>query len=204
MKKLFMILAGGALLAFSACTESSENVSSENVSSVNSALDNIMTRTSVRNYTSRAVSEDTVTLLLKAAMAAPTAVNSQPWAFVVIRDEDKRSRLAEALPNAGDKLTSSSVNIVVCGDKRKMFEKEPMYWVQDCSAATENLLLAANALGLGAVWCGVYPSEERVSALRDAIGLDPNLIPLCIVPVGYPSQDRVIKDKWKPENIIYM
>lgn len=180
------------------CNETSSLIVSD------AAIENIMTRSSIRQYTDRNVSEDTVKILLKAAMAAPTAVNSQPWKFVVLRDMDKRRKLAEALPNAGEKLTSSSVNIIVCGDRKKMFEKEPDYWIQDCSAATENLLLAANALGLGAVWCGIYPSADRVSKLCDITGLDPDLIPLCIIPVGYPAAEPQIKDKWKEDNIIYM
>lgn len=187
-------------LAMVSCNDNNKT-SEVNDPDVNSSYENIMSRSSVRSYSDRVVSNDTVTLLLKAAMAAPTAVNSQPWHFVVLRNMEKRQKLAELLPNAGTKLTSSSVNILVCGDSRKFLEKAPTYWIQDCSAATENLLLAANALGLGAVWCGIYPIDERVKYVTETLELDPNLIPLCIIPVGYPDKPAQIKDKWKEENI---
>ena len=192
------------LLSASSCSDNKEASENASLDRGEIAIENIMTRSSVRQYTNQPISDDTVKILLKAAMAAPTAVNSQPWTFVVLKDMDKRQKLAEALPNAGDKLTSSAVNIIVCGNTQKMLEREPSYWIQDCSAATENLLLAANALGLGAVWCGIYPSEERVRTLSETVGLDSNLIPLCIIPVGHPSGEPQIKDKWKEENIIFM
>ena len=188
-----------ALVMFS-CTDNNKGCE-EVTPAENAAFENIMTRSSVRSYSDRQISNDTVNLLLKAAVAAPTAVNSQPWHFVVLRNMEKREKLAELLPNAGSKLTSSSVNILVCGDTRKFLEKAPTYWIQDCSAATENLLLAANALGLGAVWCGIYPIEERVKYVTETLELDPNLIPLCIIPVGYPDKPAQMKDKWKEENI---
>ena len=182
-------------LIFGACTDNSGN---------NSAIDNIMSRTSVRTYTSQAVSDDAVETLLRAAMAAPTAVNSQPWKFVVLRNADVLAELADTVPNAGEKLTNSAVTIVVCGDTTKFVEPKPDFWVQDCSAATENLLLAANAIGLGAVWCGVYPDMDRVEAVRKVLNLDDSLIPLNVIPIGYPDGTTQPKDKWKPENIIYL
>jgi len=203
MRNLITIMAAiGIAVVTSSCSETEKQ--NDKMSDSNIAIENIMTRTSVREYTSEPIGNDSVMILLKAAMAAPTAVNSQPWTFIVLRDMEKREKLAEALPNAGTKLTSSAVNIIVCGDTRKMLEREPEYWIQDCSAATENLLLAANALGLGAVWCGIYPNSERVETLRNIVNLDPNLIPLCIIPIGHPSKPREIKDKWKKENIIFM
>lgn len=166
-------------------------------------IENIMTRCSVRQYTPDVVSQDTIEILLRAAMAAPTAVNKQPWKFVVLKDPDLRATLADSLPNAGEKLLQASVAIVVCGDSTKFFDHAPEFWIQDCSAATENLLLAAHAVGLGAVWCGIYPNVDRVAAVREVLDLDETLVPLCVVPVGYPAEQPQIKDKWNTDNIIY-
>ncbi len=188
-----------ALLMTGSCSDNS-NTSAADGS--NAAIENIMTRTSVRTYEpGRDISADTVEMLLRAAMSAPTAVNAQPWKFIVVRNAEVRGRLAEALPNAGDKLTAAPLTVVVCGDTSKFFKPQPEYWVQDCSAATENLLLAAHATGLGAVWCGVYPDQERVKVCSEALGLDGRFIPLCVVPVGYPAGENTPKDKWKVENV---
>ncbi len=167
-----------------------------------SVLHCISTRASVRQYTSAEVGDATVDTLLRAAMSAPTAVNRQPWAFVVVRDSALRATLAEALPNAGGKLTNASVAIVVCGDSTRMLKQQPEFWVQDCSAATENLLLAAHACGLGAVWCGLYPDMERARTARTILGLDERYVPLCIIPVGYPAAPVAPKDKYREDAII--
>ena len=170
---------------------------------VNPALENIMTRTSVRQYQpGKTIPKDTVELLLRAAMAAPTAVNRQPWQFVVIDTRESLDSLAEVLPYA-KMLNHASLAIVPCGDLSKAFENEPMYWVQDLSAATENLLLAAHSLGLGAVWTGVYPTAERVAAVSRRLGLPSNIVPLAVVPVGYPEGEQHPKDKWNPDVIHY-
>lgn len=165
------------------------------------ALENIMTRTSVRQYTGKQIPADTVEILLKAAMAAPTAVNAQPWHFVVVNDPAKRKAIADVSSQIGDKIKTAGAVIVVCGDSNRFFKEQPEYWVQDCSAATENLLLAANACNLGAVWCGIYPDTERVEALRNALGLPANLIPLNVVPVGYPAAVNNPKDKWDSNKV---
>lgn len=135
-------------------------------------------------------------------MAAPTAVNRQPWQFVVIDTRESLDSLAEVLPYA-KMLNHASLAIVPCGDLSKAFEDEPMYWVQDLSAATENLLLAAHSLGLGAVWTGVYPTTERVGAVSQRLGLPSNIVPLAVVPIGYPEGEQHPKDKWNPEVIHY-
>lgn len=135
-------------------------------------------------------------------MAAPTAVNRQPWQFVVIDTRESLDSLAEVLPYA-KMLNHASLAIVPCGDLSKAFENEPMYWVQDLSAATENLLLAAHSLGLGAVWTGVYPTAERVAAVSRRLGLPSNIVPLAVVPVGYPEGEQHPKDKWNPDVIHY-
>ena len=168
----------------------------------NPALENILTRTSVRQYDpDRTVSSDTVDLMLRAAMAAPTAVNKQPWAFVVLDSRESLDSLAEVLPYA-KMLTHAPLAIVTCGDMSKALEGEGRdFWIEDVSAATENLLLAAHALGLGAVWTGVYPSTERTKAVQERLGLPATIIPLAVVPIGYPVAPQQPKDKYTPANI---
>lgn len=167
------------------------------------AYNEIMTRASVRAYADRPVSEGMIDTLLHAAMAAPTAVNKQPWRFVVIRDR-------QTLDYIGDNFGSMSMAksaplaIVVCGDLSAALDGEGReYWVQDASAATENLLLAAHACGLGAVWCGVYPIADRVQLFSELLHLPDNIVPLNCIVIGYPSGVTTPKDKWKPENVRY-
>ena len=158
----------------------------------------IMTRTSVRAFLDKPVSDETVETLLKAAMAAPSAKNSQPWAFVVIRDRAKLESLGNSLPNA--KMTATApVAVAICGALDKALPGEAReYWIQDAAAATENFLLAAHALGLGAVWTGVHPISERIRILRDALCLPENIEPFCLIPFGYPAAPATVKDKWDP------
>jgi len=165
--------------------------------------DAILTRRSIRKYTDRAVPEELVTELLKAAMAAPSAGNEQAWQFIVIRDRAILDAIPKFHPYSA-MLKHASVAILVCGDLTR--EKYKGYWVQDCSAATQNLLLAATAQGLGAVWTGVYPTEDRVAGMRKLLGLPEHVIPLSLVPIGYPAEQpvradrfdagRVHKDRW--------
>lgn len=170
----------------------------------NETLKTIFSRKSVRSYTSQQVSGEMVTTLLKAAMAAPTAVNKQPWAFIVIDQRSILDSLAVMLPYA-KMLKEASVAVVVCGDTDKaLLDTEQAYWVQDCSAATENLLLAAESMGLGAVWTGVFPREDRVLAVRNVLSLPENIVPLNVIPIGYPKNpNESPKDKFKMDNIHY-
>lgn len=166
-------------------------------------IENIMTRTSIRSYTSQTIPADTIEILLKAGMAAPTAVNAQPWHFIAINSKEKLAELSAANPRAG-MLKQAPLAIVVCGDMSKAMQgKAQEYWIQDCSAATENILLAAHAMGLGAVWTGAYPMDERVGSLRKTLKLPDNIIPLCVVVIGHPAESPQPKDKWKPENVSY-
>lgn len=168
----------------------------------NASIENIMTRSSVRTYTAELVDSADVITLLKAGMAAPTAMNRQPWVFVVITDAARRAAMAAELPYCKMAATAPLL-IAVCGDKAKFIEDAPEYWVQDCSAATENILLAAHALGLGAVWTGVYPVQDRVEMVSKALGLPEGIIPLNIICIGHPDSDNPAKDKWDPAKVHY-
>lgn len=182
---------------------SSENIAEAQKSDSykNAALENIATRTSVRSYLHKPVEAAQIEQLLRAGMAAPSAVNKQPWHFVVVTDRAQLKELAKANPYAG-MAAHAPLAIVVCGDMKKALDGEArMFWVQDCSAATENMLLAITAKGLGGVWTGVYPIKKRTAELQAALGLPKNIIPLDVVLLGYPKHTPTPKDKWDPENI---
>ena len=191
------------LICMAALTASMSAEAQKSNSYKNAALENIATRTSVRSYLDKPVDAALIEQLLRAGMAAPSAVNKQPWHFVVVTDKAQLAALAKANPHAG-MAAKAPLAIVVCGDMNKALSGEAReFWVQDCSAATENILLAANALGLGAVWTGTYPNQERCKAVSSVLQLPKNLIPLCTIVIGYPDKENTPKDKWKPENISY-
>lgn len=205
MKKSVILTAFiASIMALSSCTTSSTPDATADQSTGNAALECILTRTSVRQYQpDRTISRDTVETLLRAAMSAPTAVNKQPWAFIALDDRAALDSLAEVLPYAR-MLTKAPLAIVTCGDLSKAIDGEDAdkgFWIQDVSAATENLLLAAHAMELGAVWTGVYPDAERVKDVQERLGLPANVIPLAVVPVGYPTGPQKPKEKWEPANV---
>ena len=148
------------------------------------SLDWINARRSIRKYTAETVSEVDVAELLEAAMAAPSAGNQQPWHFIVIRDRGVLNAIPGFHPHASMAL-HAPVGILVCGDPA--LEKHTGYWVQDCAAATENLLLAVAAKGLGAVWCGVYPRADRVEGFTRLLRIPTPVIPFAFVPIGHPG-----------------
>jgi nitroreductase len=156
-------------------------------------MDPILGRRSIRKYTDQPVSESLVTDLLRAAMAAPSAGNQRPWQFVVVRERAVLEALAAANPYGG-MARDAQLAVVVCGDPGCTVLGE--FWVQDCAAATENLLIAAHAAGLGAVWCGTYPLEERMVRVRAALGLPDEIVPFAVVPVGYPAERPAPADRY--------
>lgn len=166
-------------------------------------LNTILKRTSIRSYENKTVEKEKIEKLLRAGMAAPTAMNKQPWHFVVITDKGQLQKLSEANPYAA-MAAKAPLAIVVCGDMNKAAEGNAReFWIQDCSAATENILLAATGMGLGAVWTGTYPSKERCADVAKVLGLPESLIPLNTIVIGYPDADVSPKDKWNTENISY-
>ena len=197
-KKLFakMLLLAGALATSSSC------VAATPVDSASIVLNNIATRASVRQFTNQPVDKATLETIVRAGMAAPSAVNKQPWAFIVVTEREGLDNLNGVHPYAN--LKTATAAIIVCGDMESALQGVAReYWIQDCSAATENILLAAHALGLGAVWCGVHPDSKRVSEVSRVLGLPEGIIPLNIITMGYPASQPQPKDKWKPEKIHY-
>ena len=151
------------------------------------ALEAIHTRRSIRKYEQKPVPGEMIREVLSAAMMAPTARDERPWRFVVIDDRALLGELPAVCPNA-PMAAAAPVAILVCGDLS--LEKSPGYWVIDCAAAVENMLLAAHALGLGAVWCGVYPREPRVEGLRRLLNVPKGVNPHSLVLLGYPAEER--------------
>jgi nitroreductase len=148
-------------------------------------IETIFSRRSIRKYTEEPVPEEKVRTILEAAMAAPSASNRKPWHFVVVTEKETLNRLADA-HRYGKMLHEAPLCIVVCGDE----SVAQRFWQQDCSAATQNILLAAQALGLGSVWCGVYPSEERVREVSEILGIKAPVKPLNLIAVGYPAEKK--------------
>jgi nitroreductase len=156
-------------------------------------FDVISTRRSFRKYTEQDVSEAMIDTIIRAGMMAPSAGNQQPWHFIVTRDHDKMAKVQEFHPYAS-MLKSAPVAIVVCGDPSQ--KKWPDFWPQDCSAALQNMLLAARDIGLGTVWVGVYPLKDRMEGMRKLFGIPAEIYPFAIVPVGWPNTEFKSMDRY--------
>ncbi len=161
-------------------------------------IEALLTRRSVRNFDYRPVSLETIELILKTAMHAPSGMNRQPWQFYVITDRDMLRRVPEAHPYAA-MTPDASCAVVVCADETIL--GDPKRWALDCSAATLSIQLAAHALGLGAVWCGVYPDEERIREMKNLLKLPDTIHPFSLVPIGYPAEPLPVVDRFLPERI---
>jgi nitroreductase len=164
------------------------------------AMENIMTRRSIRKYSGKRISGEQVEILLKAAMYAPSAVNKQPWHFIVFRDPEIRQRIVALHPNAS-MLAGADAGILVCYDES--LQHDAGYGPVDCSAATQNILLAAHAEGLGAVWVGIYPRQNRIESIHKMFSLPANIRPFSIVSLGYPDEERSFPDRFRKERIHY-
>jgi nitroreductase len=160
------------------------------------ALSAIMTRRSVRQYTDEPVSAEHIEVLLRAGMAAPSAGNQQPWRFVTVTDPEQRARLAEATPYSSP-AGRAPLAIVVLGDARD--NRHPGYWVQDCSAAAQNILLAARALGLGGVWIAGAPEPERDANIREIVEAPEGFTAHCILAIGHPAAPGPEVDRFNPD-----
>lgn len=176
--------------------ENIDNLEIENV-----AYQNIMTRTSIRNFTDQAVPDDIKLALLHAGMAAPSGVNKQPWEFIFIDDHEILKLLAEELPYA--KMTvQAPMAIVVCGNSERFLDgDDSTLWIQDLSAASENILLAAHAFDLGAVWTCLYPHSDRMEAASRILHLPDGIIPFNLIPVGYPAKTHMPIKKWHQDRV---
>lgn len=190
--KLNFIIVLLATLMLASCSSTPQG---EKSLSANAALDNIFARKSVRTYLNKGVEKEKIDLLLRAGMAAPSGKDLRPWEFVVVSERATLDSMASALPFA-KMLNQARYAIVVCGDSARS-----SYWYLDCSAAAQNILLAAESLGLGAVWTAAYPYEDRMEVVRKSIALPDSILPLCVIPVGYPSTTQQPKEKFDEKKI---
>lgn len=166
------------------------------------SIECILKRRSIRKYKNINVSDEDVKVLLEAAMAAPSARNQQPWEFYVIRNVDVLNKIRSIGRNFD---FNSNLMIVVCGNtSRSITQNDNDFWIQDCSAAVENILLAAEELGLGSVWCGLYPVVERANAVKELIEAEDNIIPMALIHIGYPDEEKEPRTQYKEEYVHYI
>lgn len=165
-------------------------------------LQTILKRRSIRKYQDIQIQFDIVTDLLIAGMAAPSARNQQPWEFYVISNKDKLDEIRNVAKNYD---FNSPLMIVVCGNKqRSITQNDNDFWIQDCSAAVENILLAATYHNLGTVWCGIYPVEERTKKMKEVLNLEEHIIPMALIHVGYPDEEKEERTQFKAEYVHYI
>ncbi|WP_293712339.1 nitroreductase family protein [uncultured Parabacteroides sp.] len=164
----------------------------------NQTLETIFNRKSVRKYTERPVEKEKLETLVRAGMAAPSSRDRRPWEFVIVTDRDLLDKMGDGLPLAR-MLKETKQAIIVCGDTVKSGNA----WQLDCSAAAQNILLAAESMGLGAVWTAAYPYPERIKIIRDALQLPEHILPLTVIPLGYPTGSEKPKDKYNKKQIHY-
>lgn len=168
---------------------------------MNETTKTIFSRKSVRNYVESTIPDETLEFLVKAGMAAPTAMNKRPWEFIIIKDKAVIKKLNDALPSA-KMVEKAGYAIVVAGNiDIQAGGKDKDFWIMDCSAAVENILLAAESIGLGTVWTAVYPGPDRIKPVVETLGLPANIIPLAFIPVGKPAGVDQPKDKFDKERI---
>lgn len=186
-----------ALAAMSFCVTKAQTTNE-------AALENIMTRTSIRKFEARPVEQEKIERLLRAGMAAPTADDRQPWHFVVLKDKKDIDTYAATNARHADDIRATPLFIFVCADTTRMSDGMGReLWIQDCSAVSENILLAAHAMRLGAVWTTVWPIERKVKGISRALRLPGNLIPLNAICIGYPAETHAPKDKWDEKKITW-
>jgi len=162
------------------------------------AMEAILTRRSVRRYLTDPVPQELLNELLEAAMSAPSASNEQPWQFVVLTEPEVLGRVPKYHPYSS-MVPQAQAAVLVCGDLGPARGTD--WWVQGCAAATQNLLLAARAKGLGAVWLGVYPDRGRVAGMRELLGLPENIVPFSLVPLGWPAEPSRKADRYREERV---
>ncbi len=167
---------------------------------MNSKLDFVFSRRSIRKYQNKTVPDEMIADLLEAAMAAPSAVARDPWHFIVVRNRETLNKITDILPN-GKMLRQAPVAFIVCGDINKANLQEESYLLQDLSAAVENILIAANTLGLGTCWLGVHPREERLSGIRQVFALPDQIIPMCGIAIGWPAEQPEARTRYKQERV---
>jgi len=162
------------------------------------AIDALLSRRSIRKYKNKKVSDSKIKELLEVAMSAPSAGNQQLWHFIVIKDPHTLGKIP-SFHNHAQMIKDASFGILVCGDIN--LEKYKDMWIQDCAAATENILIAVNAEGLGGVWLGIYPRDERIKGLRELLDIPENIIPFSLISIGYPAEKKPKSNRYNNSRV---
>ncbi len=163
-------------------------------------IDDLLARRSVRKYTDAPVSPEQITAALQVAMAAPSAMHTDPWRFIVLTEQADRDALADHLPY-GQMLRTAQVGIIVCGDLQAAHRNELSYLLQDVSASIENLLLALHAQGLGAVWLGIHPNEDRIQGVTERFGLPEGILPISAIAIGHPAETPPARTRYDESKV---
>ncbi len=163
-------------------------------------FESLYERRSIRKFTDKTVPKETIEKIIEAGMYAPSAVNKQPWHFIVFKDIDTIKKIKEVHPSSG-MLEQASAGILICFDKN--LQHDEGFGPIDCSAATQNMLLASHGLGLGACWIGIFPRTERVKVLSNVFDLPEHVIPFAVIALGYPNEKKEKPERFKPERIHY-
>ena len=161
-------------------------------------MQNILTRRSIRKFKSNHVTDEMITQILKAAMAAPSAGNKQSWDFIIVKDRQILDSIPEIHPYS-KMCNQAPVGILVCGNPDRSDGRG--FWVQDCAAASQNILLAANSLGLGSVWIGIYPKNDYVQKFNEKFNLPDNIYPVSFIPIGFPAEEKPPSDRYDKNKI---
>lgn len=211
MKKSIILMAAAAMMFAACCNEKQEPVAEVNTANV--VMQNILNRKSVRSYNGEAIPDSVMEDLLRAAQAAPSAVDRRPWQMVVMTDKSQYETVFEGNHNM-QKFMESGAVIILCADTTftAPTRENPdgpavvqinQMWRDDLGAVTENLLLAAEAYGLGACWTACYPYPDRMDPVKKALQLPPTVVPYAVVPIGYHDGTTQPKDKWDPARVHY-
>ena len=164
----------------------------------------IMTRTSVRKYTDKKISDEDLKTILRAGMSGPSAVNKRDWSFIVVRDKDILNKMAAGNGFAAEPLKNADVGILVLGDKTRAFKQAPDYWIIDGAIAAQNMILAAHELGIGSCWLGTWPQESKITAQTELFNIPDTHIPHSIIAFGYPAEDPPVKaPEWEADRVHY-
>lgn len=153
------------------------------------AIENLLTRRSTRKFIDKPIEAEKLHTILECAMSAPSCVHAEDWSFIVVTDKEKLSKMADANGRPAEPLRHAAAGILVCGDLSRAYPKAKEYWIIDAAIAAENICLAASALGIGNVWLGTWPQQERVEAQARIFSLPPDIIPHSIIALGYPEDD---------------
>ncbi len=159
------------------------------------AIKNIFSRKSTRKFSDKAITDEDIHTILKAGMSGPSATNARPWSFIVVTDKDRLNAMAEVNGLAANCLKGAAMGILVCGDLDRAYKTAPDYWIIDASIAAQNMILAANSLGIGSVWLGTWPQDFKVKGQAELFGLPENTVPHSIVAFGYPEEGETFPER---------